>query len=322
MTLWKRTRHRIEEAACKALAQGIPRLPRRAIVALARTLGEMAFTIDRRGRAVALANLECAFGEGFTPEQRAGIARRSYGNFARTMLDLFWASRMPRETFAQYFRMEGFEPLIARLESEQCGAVLMCAHQGNWEWASLACGFLGLHTTIVAEDFKNSRLTALFSHLREVSGHRIIAQEQAILRLLRAAQRGGRTGMLIDLSLRPSRAATIVTAFGMEMCVPALHGIIARRAGALLIPIETEPLSDGTCRIIAHLPVEYAPSMSAQEIAQRCWDVFERIIVARPHEYLWPYKHFRYRPKGAAVRYPFYANESLKFEKLRAGITV
>ena len=196
----------------------------------------------------------------------------------------------------------------------------MCAHQGNWEWASLACGFLGLHTTIVAENFKNARLTALFSRLRESSGHRIISQEQSILRLLRAAQRGGRTGMLIDLNLRPSRAATIVQAFGMEMCVPLLHAIIARRAGALLIPVETEPLANGTCRVIAHPPVECSADLTEQEIAQRCWNVFEKIILARPAEYLWPYKHFRYKPKDPPVAYPFYANESPKFEKLRRGI--
>jgi lauroyl/myristoyl acyltransferase len=57
-----------------------------------------------------------------------------------------------------------------------------------------------------------------------------------------------------------------------------------------------------------------------REIAQRCWDEFEPVIRARPDLYLWPYKHFRYRPKSAVRTYPFYAHESGAFEKLRRSL--
>jgi hypothetical protein len=46
----------------------------------------------------------------------------------------------------------------------------------------------------------------------------------------------------------------------------------------------------------------------------------EPIVRARPGAWLWPYKHFRYRPADAARAYPFYANESGKFDKLRRSI--
>lgn len=317
MTRWKELRHRFEELACRALVWGVPRLSRRACVRVAHFLGSLAFALDRRGRTVALANLECVFAARFTPAERAALTRESYCNFARTMFDLIWASQLNEQTFRDYFRLEGFDLLRTRLAQEQCGAVFMCVHQGNWEWASLAVGFSGLPTTVVAEDFKNPRLTSIFSQLRQISGQQIISQENAMLRLLRIVRRGGRTGMLIDLSFRPTQTATLINAFGLEMCVPQLHALLAARAHALLVPVETEPLSDGCCRIIAHPPVELAPGADTREIAQRCWNVFEPIIRARPALYLWPYKHFRYRPENAARAYPAYANQSSKFEKLR-----
>lgn len=317
MRRWKEFRHRFEELACRALVWGVPRLSRRACLRVARTVGSLAFAADRRGRAVALANLECAFADRFTPAQRVAIARESYGNFARTMLDLIWASQLTEQTFRDYFQLEGFEILRARLAQEQRGAVFMSVHQGNWEWASLAFGFFGLETTVVAEDFKNSRLTSIFSQLRQISGQHIISQENSILRLLRIVRRGGRTGMLIDLNLRPTQAATIIDGFGLEMCVPLLHAVLAERAKALLVPVETEPLPDGCCRIIAHPAVDLPEGADPREIAQRCWDVFEPIIRARPALYLWPYKHFRYRPAMTQRVYPPYANQSSKFEKLR-----
>jgi lauroyl/myristoyl acyltransferase len=100
------------------------------------------------------------------------------------------------------------------------------------------------------------------------------------------------------------------------MCVPLLHAVLADRAGALLVPVETLPLPNGSCRVIAHRPVELPADASTAEIAQRCWHVFEPIVRARPELWLWPYKHFRFRPRDAARPYPTYANESGAFEKL------
>src|SRR5688572_29468032 len=94
MSPWKRFRHHLEEWACRGLAWFIPKLSRHACVALARWLGAVTFRVDRRGRRVALENLECVFGDRLTGEERASIARVSYENFARSMLDLFWAARL------------------------------------------------------------------------------------------------------------------------------------------------------------------------------------------------------------------------------------
>lgn len=273
-----------------------------------------AYHLDARGRTVAFSNLECAFKNRFSQDEREGIVRASYRNFARTMLDLFWARNLTESNFRDWIELEGFEALAARVEGR--GSIMMCVHQGNWEWASLACGFLGFPTTIVAENFKNPRLTTIFSNSRGISGHRIIAQENSILRLLKIAKRGGRTGMLIDLSLPPTQAATVVEAFGMKMCVPLLHAVLAVRANALLIPVETCPLPDGRCRVIAHEPVEIAAGRTLQQITQCCWDAMEPIIHERPELYLWAYKHFRYKPAGTTQDYPAYANTSAKFEKL------
>lgn len=322
MSAWKNFRHRLEEWGCGLLARWLPRLSRRWCVRLGNGLGALAFLVDRRGRAVALGNIECVLGARFSREQRIVTARLSYQNFVRTMLDLFWGGALSPANFRDFMRVEGFDELRARLDREKRGAIFMCVHQGNWEWASLACGFLGFGNTVVAENFKNPRLTAIFCRMREISGQKIIAQENSILRLLKIAKRGGTTGMLIDLNLPPTQAATVIEGFGMKMCVPLLHAVLAQRANALLVPVETQPQPDGTCRIIAHPAIDFPTDATLAAIAQRCWDAFEPILRARPELWLWPYKHFRFRPRETAHPYPDYANESGKFEKLLRGTIV
>jgi Kdo2-lipid IVA lauroyltransferase/acyltransferase len=227
LSRWKRFRYLLEEAGCRLLVTLLPHLARTDCVKLGILLGDIAYFLDARGRAVAMANLECVFGDRYSIPQRRWIARLSYRNFARTMLDLFWARLLVGGNYQNYMSPEGFAEIREQLAREGRGTVFMCVHQGNWEWASLVSGFEKFFNVVVTENFKNPRLTALFSGLRQISGQTMIPQENSLLRMLKVVKRGGATGMLIDLNLRPSQAATVIEGFGLKMCVPVLHAVLA-----------------------------------------------------------------------------------------------
>src|SRR5262249_10178817 len=151
--------YRLERRALDLLAAWIPRLSRDRCVRLSIVLGDLAYALDARGRAVATANIECVFGDKFSAPQRRSLVRTSYRNFLRTMLDLFWAPNLTQENANHWLRFEGFEALHERHAKSPGGSILFCIHQGNWEWASLAFGFAGFPTIIVAENFKNTLLS-------------------------------------------------------------------------------------------------------------------------------------------------------------------
>jgi KDO2-lipid IV(A) lauroyltransferase len=314
---WKKIRHGIEWFALGALTTLIPCLPRRGVVWLADGLGWLAYYCDGRGRTVALANLAIAFGDQIAPAERARIARMSYRNFSRTMCDLFWSPRLTSENYRRYLLVENRE-ILQELRARGESAVFVCVHHGNFEWASLAVGFEGTPVTIVTESFKNERVSQIFKRCREVSGHRIIPQEKSMLRLLRQVCKGGGAGMLADLNLRPSEAATVIEGFGRKMCVTFLHAVLAQRGRARLVPVEGFPLRDGTCRIVLHPPLVIAPEATYQQIAQQCWDFFEPTIRAQPEYWLWAYKHWRFKPEGAKCEYPSYAKARVEFDRLLA----
>lgn len=316
MSFWKKIRTRLETAGMGLLAWAIPRISRERCVRLANAVGAMGFAFDSRGRAVALSNLECALGNALSAEQRREVARASYCNFVRTMLDLFWSPAFLHAENRCYLRLHGYEALNERATREKRGVVYVSLHAGNWEWASVACGFGGPGAIAVAEHFRNASLGPIITRAREVSGQQIIPQENAMLRMLRTVKRGGRAGFLADLSVHPAQAATVVLAFGLEMSASILHAVLVQRAGALVAVLDTFPQRDGSCDVHATV-LEISPEASTREIAQRCWDHFEPRLRREPGLWLWPYKHFRYRPRGTTREYPFYANESGAFEKMR-----
>src|SRR5438046_10191640 len=94
---WKKLRYRLEHIVLLIAARLVPRLPRPVLVALAKMFGALASLLDRYGRSIALANLDCAFGQKYSAAEKHRIIRESYQHFAQTMLDLMWSPRITRE---------------------------------------------------------------------------------------------------------------------------------------------------------------------------------------------------------------------------------
>lgn len=312
---WRKIRYQFEWLGLLGLTTVVPLLPRRTVVGLSQMLARIVFYFDRQGQAVTLANLAAALGDEYTLLQRQEIAHASYCNFSRTVFDLLWAPALTPQNFHRYIKVENIE-VLQRLQACGESAVVVCIHHGNFEWASLAVGFHGLNVTIVTERFKNPRVDGFFRRCREISGHRIIPQKSSMIRLLKLVRHGGMAGMLADLNRHPTEAATVIDAFGMKMCVTFLHAVLVQRGPAKLVPVAGISLPDGSCRVIFHEPLKLPADASLQQITQTCWDFFEPAIRAQPANWMWNYRHWRYKPKNAAREYPFYAQENIEFDRL------
>jgi KDO2-lipid IV(A) lauroyltransferase len=316
---WKQLRYRLEWIGLTMAAKVIPRLSRPACFHLANFLGALMAMVDRQGRRVAMANLHVALGETLSAAERRQVMRRSFQNFARTMLDFLWSPRLTAQNFSEYIDFENFEE-IARAGGPERSAMIACYHYSNFEWLSLASAYAGLNGTIIAQEFKNPRLDPIFKRIREQSGHDLIPRQRGIVRLYKVLRRKGRTALLVDLTVPPGRDAVVIECFGRKTSVTSAHAWLHKQTGVPIIPAHCEPLDNGRYRLVCHRKIETNPGMSLQEIAQACWNSFEPHVRRHPEPWLWMYKHWRYRPRGEAEEmYPFYAHVSPHFERLLRG---
>jgi lauroyl/myristoyl acyltransferase len=312
---WKRIRYRLEWLGLVLATRLIPLFSRKACHQLARTAGALLSFVDRQAYRVALSNLEVAFGDRFSPGQRRKIARESFQHFARTMVDLLWSPRLTPENFSRYIEWENLEE-TARDTGPECSFIIACYHYSNFEWLSLAGGFVDLKGIIISQEFKNSLLDPIFKKLREQSGHELVPRERGIIRLYRVLRRKGRTALLVDLTVPPTQGAVAIDCFGLKTSVTSAHAWLHEQTGAPIIPAHCEPLPDGRYRIIFHPKIESTAEMTHEQIAQACWNSFEPYGRKNPAPWLWMYKHWRYRPAKLDRPYPFYANFSRRFEDL------
>jgi len=243
----------------------VPLLSRNACYRVALFVGALMSILDRGGRQVALNNLEVAFGDRFTRREREDLVRESFQHFTRTMLDLLWSPRLTAANFSKYIELENFD------ETQRYGAersiIIGCYHYSNFEWLSLACGFLDLRGTIISQEFKNSLLDPIFRKLREQSGHELVPRQGGIVRLYKVMRRKGRTALLVDLTLHPKMPSVAIDCFGLKTSVTSAHAWLNEQTGAPIIPAHTEPLPNGRYRLVFHPKIETA-GRNYQEIAQ------------------------------------------------------
>ena len=313
---WKSFRYRLEWLAVKGAGSVVPLLSHKMCARLGKLIGRIAFAVDGRNRRVALSNLEAAFGERFSPVEREAIARESYIQFARTVLDLFWTPALTSDNFWNYAEFANLERLRAEIApSGRC--IFAVFHYGNFEWLSPAVAWAGMTTNVVTQEFKNPFLDQIFQRLREHAGHTSVPRNKAIVRLYKTLRKqNGRAALLVDTTLAAHHPTVAINCFGLKTIVTVAHAWLYEKSGAPLIPIYCEPLPDGRWRIVSQSKIEVPAGATHQEIAQLCWDSFEPVVRRNPAPWLWMYKHWRYKPVAAGRAYPFYAQESPFFEQI------
>ncbi len=315
----KRVRYWFEWIGVRFFANLIPCLPLSLVRLLADVVGALYYRFDGKTRAVIQANLELAVGESRSAAEREKIGRKSVQIFARSFLELFWTPRLNVRNLSRVACFEDPAAFATMMAEGRQAAIFVTIHFGNFEWGSALLGFNGCPGHVLTQRFKNDRLTPIFAGIREISGSKVITRERSMIRLLKLVRQRKTVGILIDLTLKMEDPGMIIDAFGMKMRTTLLHAVLHRRTGVPIQPFLTLPRADGGWVVRLFPPLTFPGTASDREIVQACWDLFEPVIRQYPEQWLWSYKHWRYRPASPERNYPFYANVSDAFERELAG---
>ena len=307
----RRIRQALEAPLTRLGLAVVPRLPRRAVLALARFLGGAAYVLSARDRRLGLANLDLAFGAAKTAAEKRRILRASFRNFALVMLDLLWFARDSGARMERWFEAA---PNMRESMERRGARVGVTGHFGNWElvgryWALKAGGL-----TSVALPLKNPAVDALLRRARQNTGQQIVECEGALKKLVRCLRAGGTVGLLLDQNTAPEEGGVFVEFFDRPVAVSPAAGILASMAQADIFFAYALPRPDGAYRgemphVISSAEIASLDrAIAAQELTRRITGFYEEAIRARPDCWLWSYKRWRHIPAGmSAEGFPPYA---------------
>jgi len=291
--------HRLEYAAVRA-AQGIVcALPSGLARELGAGLGDLAFSVLRVRRRVAVRQLTRALGSEHTGRELEHIAREAYRNFGRMTFEY---ARFPRLGPAQIegtVRVTGGEHLRAALDRGK-GAILVAAHFGNWELAA-ALATMGYPVSFLVGEQHNTLVDGLMNRLRQGFGVETIPLTGSLRGVFRALRANRIVAMLSDQDA--GKRGIFVDFFGRPASTPYGPARFAVASGAALIPGVAIRHPRGRHELVISAPVGPAPEgvssdEAARELTQRYTRVFEDFIRERPDHYFWMHRRWKTRPDG------------------------
>ena len=136
----------------------------------------------------------------------ATLARRSYQEYVRMIVDSMWAEPLESAEVLKLFRVIGAE----HLQVGERGSMVVLPHFGNWDMAASASLGLGLHLSTVMAPVVSPGITEMVALSRQRKGLEIFTVRQAARGLFRALRRGRTVALMLDV---PEAGPTVVVPF-------------------------------------------------------------------------------------------------------------
>ncbi len=283
----------------------IPLLTRKAVIGLSRVAGSLTYKLSHKQRRVAEANVDVAFGDTKSCDEKRDIIVKSFQSFALLLLDLFWFNAFTVRRLNRFARYDD----SAKILLAPAPHILLTAHYGNWEIIGLNSGHVGRAMTSIAMPLKNSFIDRELHRLRTKTGSAIAEREGGITQIVRALRNGQNTTLLVDQNTIPEAGGVFVPFFGLPAPVTRAAGALWARTKAEIVIAWCTPDENGVYTIYARpLFPEGAPSLKSDQITARSVQAIESIIREHPEYWMWSYKRWRiWREADDKSRFPFYA---------------
>lgn len=277
-------------------------IPLRALHALADLIGSVVHALPTETRRVTLINLERVFPE-LTPAERKRLARQSVQETIKAGFELghMWY-RDVEHVMNMIVAVRGKEHIDAARDSGR--SIIYCSpHLGNWELMGLYVSTLAPMTTL----YKPAKLTGLndlIAGARARAGAELVATDrQGVVRLTRALQQGGSTGILPDQ--QPREGGVFAPFFGHQAYTMTLVSKLAARTNSVVLFTFAKRLPKGKGFELICIPADAQVADADTEIAAAALNrSVEACVRQAPAQYQWEYKRFRKRPSSETT--PFY----------------
>jgi lauroyl/myristoyl acyltransferase len=274
-------------------------LPRPARFALATAVGEALYWILPDKRAAVLENMAHVLGPGAAPEAVRLVARRSFRNFAKYLVEFTHLPRWSPPDLEQLVSgVTGQEHILDALADGK-GAIVITCHFGNWDVAGWYFGQRYAFAAIV-EPLHPPELDDLVQGWRRVKRIGTIPLAHAARGVLRSLARGGVVAIVVDRPVHGREDGVPVRFFGEWTRVPAGAARFALRTGAPVLPAGVWRTPRNTYEAFTLPPMRFRPASDPREregdetrAMQRIMEEIERIIRRHPDQWymfrrMWP----------------------------------
>jgi len=302
----KKFRHILEYGVVGLISLLVRQLSARGVYQLGCALGKLAHTFSGRRIQIALTNLDIAFGDTKSLEEKKRLIKISFMRMTVSALQVLWLHHDTEKRIYQLFpeKPGGLDILAEGLKRNK-GAFFIVAHYGNWEAMGIYLGYLEvMHLCSIARRLDNPYLEKSTQAFRTSSGNGIFYRDDSPLKIVRALKNNSCVAVMMDQNT--AVGGVFVDFFGKKAATPRSIALLSRKLDTPILPLFVHPGKNGTysIEIKSELKLEKTGDKEKDILdwTQECQKAIESVVREHPENWMWIHRRWKTRPPGEQVK--------------------
>jgi KDO2-lipid IV(A) lauroyltransferase len=269
------------------------RLPLRVARWVTLALGRTAYRILPRVRRTGFSNLDLVYGNTLSRREKAARLKQSIDNMCIVAAEFPSIKRLRGRFLDRHITISGIDKL-----PRDRGAIIIGAHQANWEWLAPALASKGLKMAAVMRPLADPALNAYVDKTRRAGGFVTIPKDGAAQEVIRYLRDGYHVGIMVDQS--PRENGVPVRFLGRECWGTIGPVVLSKKTGAPIFGVFMQRGADGRYEVEILPEIELAEGNLGDTIlenCQRCQDVVGGSVERNPGQWLWLHRRWKNQPR-------------------------
>ncbi len=244
---------------------------------------------------VVMTNLNLAFGETKTKEEKLEIAKKCYYNFAKYLgINFILNQNTTKQKILKQVVFKNEHFLLDAMKSGR-PIIVTTAHFGQWEIFPLAVAAYFGPSSVLGRKLDSSVMDKILRANRAQFNVELIDKNGGAKDILKALKARRIVGILVDQNTAPKDGIK-VQFFGKDVLHTPAASVLAQKTNALIINAFIYQKGENLNEICFEEPIDistFDKEDAVQKATQMQCSACEEMVRARPEEYFWFHQRFK-----------------------------
>ena len=244
---------------------------------------------------VVMTNLNLAFGETKTKEEKLEIAKKCYYNFAKYLgINFILNQNTTKQKILKQVVFKNEHFLLDAIRSGR-PIIVTTAHFGQWEIFGLAVAAHFGPSSVLGRKLDSSVMDKILRANRAQFDVELIDKNGGAKDILKALKARRIVGILVDQNTAPKDGIK-VQFFGKDVLHTPAASVLAQKTNALIINAFIYQKGENLNEICFEQPIDistFDKEDAVQKATQMQCSACEEMVRARPEEYFWFHQRFK-----------------------------
>ena len=244
---------------------------------------------------IVMTNLDLAFGETKTKEEKLEIAKKCYYNFAKYLgINFILNQNTTKQKILKQVVFKNEHFLLDAIRSGR-PIIVTTAHFGQWEIFPLAVAAHFGPSSVLGRKLDSSVMDKILRANRAQFDVELIDKNGGAKDILKALKARRIVGILVDQNTAPKEGIK-VQFFGKDVLHTPAASVLAQKTNALIINAFIYQKGENLNEICFEQPIDistFDKEDAVQKATQMQCSACEEMVRARPEEYFWFHQRFK-----------------------------